>query len=183
MRYAPLSLIFPLLPVAACSSSSSGAGPGSGAGDGGPGVGVDGDTIGCDSGGFAFDTYKPNLTKAGKSGIYTFVLTAADPAPPAEGIGAAGINTWTVKVVDASGAPVKGATISLPVATSLWSPSFNPFMPRHGHGTSIVPKVTSNGDGTATLVMDLSMGGVWQVFVEADSGSTVDGAMFAFCMP
>jgi hypothetical protein len=179
MRYPLSSLLLPLLPFAACSSTTSGAGPGAG----GSGVGADGDTIGCDSGGFAFDTYKPNLTKPGKNGLYTFVLTSADPAPPAEGIGPAGINTWTIKVLDASGQPVEGATMSLPVGTSLWSPSFNPFMPRHGHGTSIVTKVTNSGNGSATLVMDFAMGGVWQVFVEADSGSTVDGAMFAFCMP
>jgi hypothetical protein len=169
------------LPVLACSSSTSGAGPGSSSsgGSGSSGAGADGDTIGCDSGGEPFDPFMSGITKKGVDGAYMFVLTAADPAPPAE----PGYNTWTVKVLDASGKPVTGATLSLPTQDSLWSQLYNPYMPRHGHGDSLVPMVTSNGDGTFTLRMHFFMAGVWDVFVEAKDGTTVDGAKFAFCLP
>jgi hypothetical protein len=176
-----LAAVLGTLSGLACSSSTSGAAPGSSSsgGSGSSGAGADGDTIGCNSGGEPFDPFMLGTSKKGKSGLYTFVLTAADPAPPASMMN----NTWTVKVVDASGKPVTGATISLPTSDPLWSFAYDPYMPRHGHGTAIVPTVTNNGDGTAVLVMDLSMSGVWDVFVEAKDGATVDGAMFAFCLP
>jgi hypothetical protein len=170
------------LPVLACSSSTSGAGPGSSSsgGSGSSGAGADGDTIGCDSGGEPFDPFMIGITKKGVNGAYTFVLTAADPAPPVEPTPP---NTWTVKVLDASGKPVTGAMMSLPTQDPLWSQLYNPYMPRHGHGLSILPTVTNNGDGTVTLVMGFFMPGVWDVFVEAKNGTTVDGAKFAFCLP
>jgi hypothetical protein len=177
MRQLLLALTLPLLAVAACSSSATGA---SGSGDGGPGGGADGDGIlGCPSGGIPFDTYTPNMSKPGKNGIYTFVLASADPAPPAEPMN----NTWTVKVLDSSSKPVTGATMSLPTNVDLWKFAYDPYMPKHGHGTSVPPTVTNNGDGTVTLKMYFFMPGVWQVFVQATDGATVDGAMFAFCMP
>ncbi len=176
MRALHSPLAFALLALASCSSASGGA---AGGGDGGTAASADGDILGCPNAGIPYDTYTPNMSKVGKNGTYTFVLVSADPAPPAEPIQ----NTWTVKVLDGSGKPVTGATISLPTNTDLWKLAYDPIMPKHGHGTSVPPTVTNNGDGTATLQMYFSMTGVWQVFVQATDGSTLDGAMFAFCMP
>lgn len=177
-----------LLPIAAicigagACSSTNGSGPGDGGGAAAQ-TGGDGDLIGCDSQGLPVDTYSPGMKKVGKNGLYTFVLESASPGPPAAAAGAAGNNTWMVKVVDASGGTVSGATLSLPKGSaSLWPYNYNPYMPKHDHGTSY-ETVTNHGDGTVTLVMNFFMSGVWQTFVEASDGTNVDGAMFAFCVP
>ena len=69
------------------------------------------------------------------------------------------------KIEDASGQAVKDAVVSLP---SDASPYGDPWMPVHRHGSSILPMVTNNGDGTATLVNDTMNGD--QIF-----GGTTEG--------
>ena len=92
---------------------------------------------------------------------------SADPAPPAQYL-----NTWVLKVEDSAGDPVSGATIT----------SVTPFMPDHGHGTS-VPQIVANPDGTITVSnLYLFMLGVWRTTIVAQAGSIMDGAQFWFCV-
>jgi hypothetical protein len=97
------------------------------------------------------------------------VLVATDPVAPL-----VGMNTWTVRVEDASDAAVSDA--SLTVA---------PYMPDHGHGSPLVPVATSNGDGTYAIApLYFFMPGVWRIGItvspsDASPSSTVD---FFFCV-
>jgi hypothetical protein len=119
-------------------------------------------TVGCQDP--RADTYTANLTKTGK--VYTFVLVSSDPAPP-------GIenNSWTVKVLDASGNAVAGTQLQVV-----------PYMPDHRHGTT-VPTITAQPDGSFSVTqVNLFMPGLWQVTVTATAGATTDSAVFAFCI-
>lgn len=189
----PLSAALALLAVAACSSSSSGSG--GGGADSGPGYGGTDDASSgsgdagdarseatvsaCTNATTPVDTYMPNMAKDGKNKLFTFLLASASPAPPA-----VGMNTWMVRVLDyQSGQPVPGETMSLPTGMQLFNYPHNPYMPTTGMGTSKAPTVHDNGDGTSTIVLDLTPHGVWWVFVQAQDGSTVDGTTFSFCLP
>jgi YtkA-like len=93
----------------------------------------------------------------------------AMPAPPSKGL-----NTWTIAVTDGSGAPVTGATITV-----------KPFMPDHGHGSSITPRVmpmTAEGTYQVTL-LDFFMPGIWQntLTITTPSGP-VETVVFTFCI-
>jgi hypothetical protein len=112
------------------------------------------------------DMYAPNLTKAGKMGKLTFVLVSSDPGPPIKGN-----NTWEVQVLDSSMQPVTGATMTA-----------KPFMPDHGHGTSVVPIVSADGMSYMVTPLYLFMPGLWQVTLNATSGGTTDSAVFSFCI-
>ena len=81
------------------------------------------DASACASYSGAVDSYSANLPKAGNSGQIQFVLVSAQPAPPAKGN-----NTWTLKLLDASGAPIPNATFAI----KTW-------MPMMRHGSSIAP--------------------------------------------
>jgi hypothetical protein len=112
--------------------------------------------------------YSANLTKVGASGAFSFVLMDITPPPPA-----LGTTTWTLKILDASGAPVTDATVPTPTT----------WMPQHMHSSTALPTVANNGDGTYTLGnLYLFMPGVWQVTVQATSGGTTDSAVFTFCL-
>ena len=126
-----------------------------------------GDLVGCQNDPRA-DSYAANMTKMGQSGVFQFTLVSADPAPPA-----LNNNTWTLKLADASGAPVTNATF----------PKISPYMPDHGHGSTATPMATSNGDGTYSITpLYFFMGGLWQVTIQAQSGSQSDSAVFSFCV-
>ena len=91
------------------------------------------------------------MQQAGASGVFTFVLVSSTPAPPADQS-----NVFVLKVLDASGQPVTGATITV-----------DPTMPTMSHGTSAVT-VTPNPDGTYTLEpLYFFMGGLWQTAIHA----------------
>src|SRR6202044_3913304 len=75
--------------VAGCSSSSAT----SSADAGGTSDDAAG-SVGCTGG----QTYTANMTAPGSNNVYTFTLIASTPAPPAQYT-----NTWTLKVVNASG--------------------------------------------------------------------------------
>jgi hypothetical protein len=114
------------------------------------------------------EAYSANLTKTGKSGIFTFVLMDVAPAPPA-----LGTLTWTMKILDANGQPVPDATMPVPTT----------WMPQHMHSSTATPIAASNGDGTYTISnLYLYMPGVWQVTVEATAGGTTDSTVFTFCL-
>ncbi len=126
---------------------------------------MDAGTVGCIDDPAA-ETYAPNMQKPGDGNRLSFVLVSADPGPPLRGN-----NTWVVKVLDAQGQPVTGATLTA-----------TPFMPKHGHGTSVVPTVTSEGDGYQVNPLYLFMPGLWKVTLSATSGMTSDTAAFTFCV-
>jgi hypothetical protein len=113
--------------------------------------------------------YGPGAAVESQDQSIRVVLVATDPAAPL-----VGMNTWTVRVEDASDAAVSDA--SLTVA---------PFMPDHGHGSPLVPVATSNGDGTYAIApLYFFMPGVWRIGItvsssDASPSSTVD---FFFCV-
>ena len=162
MRFAfPAGLVvLATLPLLACSSSSSSGG------DQPEGGGVDeAGTVSCDDP--REQTYAPNLQVKGDKGVFTFVLVSSDPAPPADEN-----NTWIVSVLDGSGQPASGVTLT----------SVTPTMPLMTHGTS-TPTVTQNSDGTFTVSgVYLFMAGLWQVTIDASSSSGQDSGSFYFCV-
>ena len=112
--------------------------------------------------------YAPNLTVTSASGALDFILLNSNPAPPA-----AETNVWSIKITSSSGVSQPNIT-----ATVL------PFMPDMGHGTSIVPSMTSNGDGTyAVQPLYLFMAGVWTItFTTVPASGPSDSAVFFFCV-
>lgn len=123
------------------------------------------DTVTCRTDARA-DTYAANLTKPGQASHYTFVLQQAQPAPPAKDT-----NTWTVAILDSAHAPVTGATLTI-----------KPFMPDHGHGSSLVPSATAQGDSYTITPLYFFMPGLWQTTITAQVDSVIDAAVFAFCI-
>ena len=115
--------------------------------------------------------YAANLTRASASGALNVSLVSADPAPPARFT-----NTWTVTLSDAAHTPIVGAALHVV-----------PYMPDHGHGTSIVPTITPNADGTYTVSnLYLFMAGVWRIrfdVADADAGMSIsDSVDFFVCI-
>lgn len=118
------------------------------------------------------DHYTANLKKPGQKGIYTFQLSQSDPAPPAKGS-----NAFVLKIMGADGNAVSGQLL-----VSLK-------MPDHGHGTSVVPKVTFDA-ATASYTITplyLFMAGVWRIQFDAyagdpDAGPATDTVAFYFCV-
>lgn len=114
-------------------------------------------------------TYASGMRATGKNGKLAIELDAATPAPPAKDN-----NSWSIKLLDASGSPVSGATFTV-----------KPFMPDHAHGSSIVPAVDpagNPGDYTVTR-LNLFMPGVWQItFNATTTDGTTDSIVFTFCI-
>jgi hypothetical protein len=111
--------------------------------------------------------YTANMQQKGFGNLLTFVLTAADPAPPAKGA-----NTWTVKLLDGAANVVTDGTITA-----------SPFMPDHGHGSSVVPETTPSGDGYTVAPLYFFMPGLWQVTLQAMTPAGNDSMVFNFCIP
>jgi subtilisin family serine protease len=110
--------------------------------------------------------YVPNLAVTSAGGGMKFVLVSSDPAPPARGT-----DIWALRVTDASGQPLPNLSLSV-----------LPFMPDHGHGTSVTPQITSNGGGNYTVSnLYFFMPGVWRITFTSASPS--DTAAFFFCVP
>lgn len=190
-----LAVVWASLGAVACTASS-GERPAGGndavtAGD----AGAD-DAGTCQTGGLPTDTYAPNLQKVGKpasgnpagdAGSFTFILesdeimgAASSPAEPF-------VNVFTLKLVDSSGQPVKDATVTLPTNNQAlgWTPTKNPWMPLHGHGSSITPTVTNNGDGTYSISTYFFMAGLWQIYIVAQTAGAspvTDSAEYSFCL-
>jgi hypothetical protein len=113
--------------------------------------------------------YTPGLTRPSQHGKFVAQLQKSDPAPPAKGD-----NTWDIRLVDATGEPVEGARIDV-----------MPFMPDHGHGTSIDAVVTpaSSGGGQYSISpINLWMPGLWQVTLRAEADGVTDDVVFGFCI-
>ncbi len=103
----------------------------------------------------------------------SFVIVGATDNPPA-----VDNNTWTLKILDASGQPVKDAVLTFPKGQH---PS-DPWMPDHTHG-ALAAKAVNNGDGTYTVKpLYFFMGGIWSTYISATSGSVTDTTTFTFCI-
>lgn len=120
--------------------------------------------------GCAADTRKDVFTKglAKPAGTLSVKMMDAAPAPPSKGM-----NEMTIEVVDAAGAPVDNATITV-----------TPFMPDHGHGSAVKPVVTPAGGGKYTIAkVYLAMAGLWRITVTVQQASgSIDEAAFQFCL-
>jgi hypothetical protein len=115
------------------------------------------------------ETYTPGLVAKGESGVFSVSLLSISPAPTAKGD-----NSWQLRVVDADGAPVDGLTIAI-----------KPFMPDHGHGSSITPQITPQGaDGRYDITrLNLFMPGLWQITLSMTAASgAADKAVYTFCV-
>ncbi|MGH7281096.1 MAG: FixH family protein [Polyangiaceae bacterium] len=115
-------------------------------------------------------TYASGMEQKGSAGALSVKLESINPNPVIKGN-----NVWTIQVVDANGAPVDGATITV-----------KPYMPDHGHGSSIIPQVAAGTDpGTYDIsLLNLFMPGIWTVtFDVTTSANVTDSAVFTFCVP
>lgn len=114
-------------------------------------------------------SYSPGMELPGKAGLYSVRLESISPVPAFKGD-----NLWKVQIVDASKQPVDGLTLKV-----------KPFMPDHGHGSSITPQIKPQGAGGRYDVeqLNLFMPGLWQVFftVQPAAGGG-DEAEVAFCV-
>jgi hypothetical protein len=158
-RACELSVVLATAMVSACTSHAS-SGDDAGASDAA--------VVSCQSDP-RVDTYVANLAKRSSGGTFTGTLVASDPAPPA-----IGTNTWTLRIDDANGQPLANATVDV-----------KPFMPDHGHGTSIRPVVTAGpAPGTYQVTpLYLFMPGVWRVTVSVQVGTApADTVDFFFCV-
>jgi hypothetical protein len=138
----------------------------SGGTGGGPSTPDAGDLITCQNDPRVM-TYTPGLSVTSTSGTRKYVLLSADPNPPARGT-----DTWSIKITDAAGAMQTGLSVGV-----------LPFMPDHGHGSSVNASVTANADGTYTVTpLYFFMPGVWRTTFWIGSNQA-DVGEFYFCVP
>ncbi|HET6585249.1 MAG TPA: FixH family protein [Nannocystaceae bacterium] len=113
------------------------------------------------------DHYALGLRKVGSA--FTVQFVDALPAPPARGD-----NTWRVMVTDDGGAGLSDLALGA-----------TPFMPDHGHGTTVATTVTP-GAVPGEYVLDpvnLFMPGLWEVTLEMTTpDATTDEVVFRFCV-
>lgn len=130
--------------------------------------GAGGSTIGCMNDMRAM-TYTADLVlPMSVTSNLKFELVNSMPGPPIKGT-----NTWMLKLLDKNSQPVTGATLKV-----------TPFMPDHGHGTSVVPTITPVGDSYQISNLYLFMAGLWMVTIEVDASSAgADTGVFYFCIP
>lgn len=150
-------VMFVALGAAACSSSSDG---------GGGSSGTSGTTSACATD-TRKDVYTAGLAKQ-TAGALSVKLMEASPAPPAKQS-----NALTFQVTDAAGKPVDGATLSV-----------TPFMPDHGHGSSVKPTIAPMGGGTyAVTNVYLPMPGLWRLTVTVQMPNVAaEDVAFSFCI-
>ncbi len=115
------------------------------------------------------DPYTLPLTKPSATGAFNVTLMSSSPSPPV-----IGNDTWIIKVVDKTGAAMNGATITV-----------KPWMPDHGHGTSVKATITpAANDGSYTVTpLYLFMAGFWQLtFTITSPSGTSDTVQFSYCL-
>lgn len=113
--------------------------------------------------------YQPGMSFTSTSGKFVVKLLESTPGPPVKGN-----NTWTIEVDDsASGMALEGLDITV-----------TPFMPDHGHYSTIV-MATAAEAGTYTLhPVYLFMPGVWEVRMDIAGAATAgDSAILPTCIP
>jgi hypothetical protein len=114
------------------------------------------------------DAWSNGLARTSPSGNLKVTLLSGDPTPPARGT-----NTWTVSLTDGTGNAITGA-----------QPDAVPYMPEHGHGSSVTPDMTSTGGPDYTVApLYFFMPGIWQVTLSAtpDAGPS-DQVQVEFCI-
>ena len=129
-------------------------------------------TIGC-AGDPRGETFALNMTHKGDSGMLSFVIAKANFIPPA-----VAVNSWTIKILDASGQPVSNATLAFPKNDH----PADPWMPDHSHG-AVPARAVNNNDGTYTVTpLYFFMAGIWATYIQATVGSVTDSTTFMFCV-
>ena len=114
------------------------------------------------------DVYAVGLTKTTAGNIALKVMSN-DPSPPERAV-----NDLVIEMLDPSGQPLDGATITVV-----------PWMPDHGHGSSVKPTTTGMGGGVYDIKnIDYIMPGLWQLTMTVTpAGSTAtQTAVFSFCI-
>lgn len=116
--------------------------------------------------------YEPGLSRPSTAGQSTIVLLTSEPGPPVKGS-----NDWTIEILDTSGAPESGLAITA-----------KPFMPDHGHGTSVTPVITPVSGKAGTYLVSplyLYMPGYWEVTFtwQPATGAEAGSAVFPICIP
>jgi hypothetical protein len=113
--------------------------------------------------------YASSMVVKGTSGTFSVRLDAVTPWPLVKGE-----NTLTVTVVDAAGNAVMDPTVTL-----------KPFMPDHGHGSSIVPLINpAKPDGSIEIDhVNTFMPGIWQLTFTVTKGGQSDSSVVTFCVP
>lgn len=126
------------------------------------------DGSGGSGGGGSCETFTAGLTQLGDEGAVSVVLESSLPAPPSRGN-----NDWTIQLLDTSSAPISDATVTI-----------TPYMPKHGHGSSVPAVITALGDGRYELnPVNFPMSGVWEVTVDVTlAGGGTDKTMFTLCV-
>jgi len=114
------------------------------------------------------DSFSAGLKKGGTAGKVVVTLESADPAPPEKGD-----NRWRIRVTEPTGAPISDATVTVA-----------PFMPEHGHGTSVQAAVAPKGDGRYELFpVNFLMPGRWETTLSLGlAGGQNDSVLFSFCV-
>jgi hypothetical protein len=114
------------------------------------------------------DAWSNGLARTSSSGNLKVTLVSGDPTPPARGN-----NSWNVTLTDSAGNAIPNAQ---PVAV--------PYMPDHGHGSSVTPDVTPTSGAAFTVSpLYLFMPGVWQVtFTATPDAGVADQVQFEFCI-
>jgi hypothetical protein len=114
------------------------------------------------------DIYTAGLSKPTATGGLSITLMEATPAPPQKQS-----NALVLQVIDAAGKPVDGATLSV-----------TPFMPDHGHGSSVKPTVMPMGGGVYDVSnVYLPMPGLWRLTVTVQMPNVAaEDAAFQFCI-
>jgi hypothetical protein len=154
-----------MIAFAACGNATA---PSGGIGGGGGGGGQSMEVPACASDA-RVTAFAAGLEAKAQDGKVRVTFVSATPAPPAKGT-----NAFTIDVADESGAPIDGASIVV-----------KPFMPDHGHGASVVPKVAAGAQAGRYEVSDveLFMPGVWEITFEVTpAGGAMDAVKLAFCV-
>ena len=104
-------------------------------------------------------------------------IESLDPDPPAN----IATNTWVIRVLDASGAPITPAAFEGYVTDNGVA---DPYMVDHQHSLGPGPVIVANGDGTYTATnLSLRMPGMWRMaFKIRTADGQTDIVAFYMCV-
>jgi hypothetical protein len=114
------------------------------------------------------------MVQKGTAGVYSIKLNSVNPWPIVKGN-----NAWDIVIVDANGAPVSGSTFTV-----------KPWMPDHGHGSSLQPTISPASNAGEFSIADLNvfMAGIW-TFTFTITGPSAgaaspqsDTVVYSFCV-
>jgi hypothetical protein len=114
------------------------------------------------------------MRKPGAMGKLSFAVVDLTPNPVGESS-----TTITIQVLDGKGNVATDATVTIPLNPRGGPLPWMPYM-KHGY---VPAEAKANGDGTFTIPMLFNMNGVWQLTIDAHSGSVTDRATFTWCVP